>query len=677
MSLETIRTNCPRDCYDGCGIIVERRDGAIKRILGDPDHPVSRGALCSKCAVAYNGVWQDENARLLYPLKRTGPKGAGRFERVGWDEAVALVAARLREVASRFQPEAIIHTHYSGTLSVIANAFPMRFFNRLGATEVEPDSICNIAGHVAWNLLFGDSNVGFDPKTADDTTCILVWGANPAHSAPHAHKYWLQESPGSVLVVDPVRTATAAKADLHLQPFPGSDAALAFSLLNVLRRDGFFDETFIADHTVGAEAIMPVIESCTPEWGSARTGVPTADIMRAAHLFGPGPSLLWAGQAVQRQATGGNVMRAIGLLPALTGNVGKPGAGFYYLNSTPAIAGLDYDALEGVQLRRGERASISHMDFAARLGRPEPYRALLCWNTNPAASAPQQGRLREALRREDLFTVVIDCFMTDTADFADLVLPAASFLEFDDLTYSYFHLNIGAQAKAGEPLGEALPNQEIFRLLAKAMGFEEPELYEEDEALIAKMLQQMKVGVDFETLKRQGWRSLSEKPVIFYADRKFNTTSGKIEIASEKAVKMGLPRLPQPWFDAPPAKGRLRLLTPASKWRMNDSYANDRHLTEQAGDAAVILHPTDATELGIHDGMRVTVENETGRIELCARIDQIVPVGVALSYKGRWPKQERGGVNVNVLNPGHKSDMGEGTCVHGTEVTVRPAKCGS
>ena len=669
---ERIRTTCPRDCYDGCGIVVERRNGEIGRVLGDPDHPVSRGALCGKCAVSYNGVWQDETARLRYPLRRVGPKGAGRFERIGWDAALASIAAKLSEVVETAGPQAILHTHYSGTLSLLAYMFPLRFFHRLGATEIEPDTICNMAGHVAWGLLFGDSAKGFDPRTAADARCILIWGANPSHSAPHAHKHWLPESPATKIVVDPLRTETAAQADLHLQPFPGSDAALAFSLLHVLQRDGLFDDAFIAEHTLGAEEVLPLLTNCPPDWGERRTGVPADLIERAAHLYGPGPSLLWAGQGLQRQATGGNVMRACGLLPALTGNVGKPGAGFYYLNSTPGIAGADYGRLAGTALLCGQRPSISHMDFSARLEDADASRALVCWNTNPAASAPQQQRLHAALRREDLFTVVIDCFPTDTADFADVVLPAAGFLEFDDLTFSYFHLHVGAQSKVREPMGEALPNQEIFRRLAAAMRFAEPELFEPDATVLARLLDDMQVGFDFAELQRRGWHPISERPMIFYENLEFDTPSGRIEIASARAENQGLPRVPQPWADVRPAAGRFRLLSPASNWRLNDSYANDATLQKRTGPATVTLHPDDAAQIGINDGTRVRLANAAGRLELPATLDANVPRGVALTYKGRWPKHESGRHNVNVLNPGQPADMGASSSVHGVEVTIRP-----
>lgn len=668
-----LKTNCPRDCYDGCGILVEQRTGAPARILGDPDHPVSRGRLCSKCAIAYNGVWQDPAARLTTPLRRIGAKGSAQFEPVSWDAALTEIAANLHRIVAADGADAVLHTHYSGTLSLIAYLFPNRFFNHLGASVVDPDSICNAAGHVAWHLQFGNSVAGFDPRTAKDAACILVWGANPSFSAPHAHEHWLPDSPAQIVVVDPVRTETAAAADLHLQPRPGTDAALAFGLLHALRENGSFDDAFIAAHTLGADEIAATIDRCTPEWTEQQTGVAAADIRRAAAIYGAGPALLWCGQGLQRQPEGGNIMRAVGLLPALTGNVGKPGAGFYYLNLTPGFAGIDLGWLGGAELATRPGKTISHMDLAPRLADPAEFKAMFAWNTNPLASAPRQGELRAAFARDDLFTVAIDCFPTDTTAYADIVLPAASFLEFDDITFSYFHLHMGAQTKVNSPVGESLPNQEIFRRLATAMGFDEPALFEDDDSLLGGMMTQMNPGFDFAELKRRGYFALGDEPMIMHDALKFETPSGRIEIASAAAEEMGLPRTPQANVDPVPAAGRLRLLTPASKWRLNDSYSNDPHIVEQSGPASVLLNGADAAAAGIGDGTRVRLHNETGALELIAKIDDHVLPGTAVSYKGRWPSLEDGGANVNFVHTARKADMGESTSVHGTEVVVEPA----
>ncbi|HTO82616.1 MAG TPA: molybdopterin-dependent oxidoreductase, partial [Methylomirabilota bacterium] len=419
-----VRTTCPRDCYDSCGIVVVKRDGAVAKVLGDPEHPVTRGALCGKCAIAYTGVWRDPAARLSRPLRRAGRKGEGRFEPVTWETALGEVAARLHAILDQHGPETIWHTHYTGTCSKIAGGFPLRFFNRLGASEVEPDSICNLAGQQALEFVYGTAVLGFDPRTARDAACLLLWGVNPSASGPHAHKHWFKAAPGRKIVVDPVRTPTAEAADLHLQVFPGSDAALAFAMLHVLRRDGLVDRQFLADRAIGWEEVEPQLAACTPEWGQSQTGVAAGLIEEAAHAYARGPSLLWLGQGLQRQPTGGNVMRACALLPAATGNIGKPGAGFYYLNGS-GRKGIREGYITAPHLRRQPPRSLSHMDLAATLEDAAAAQALFCWNINIAASNPQQRRLHRALQRDDLFTVVVDAFQTDTADFADFVLPAA------------------------------------------------------------------------------------------------------------------------------------------------------------------------------------------------------------------------------------------------------------
>jgi anaerobic selenocysteine-containing dehydrogenase len=665
---EIVLTTCPRDCYDACGIAVVKRDDAIVSVRGDPAHEVSRGKLCAKCSIGYNGAWRDPSARITTPLRRVGRKGEGRFEPVSWDDALAEIEARLRPLVEEGRAETILDAHYTGTFSAIAYHFPLRLCNRLGTTEVDPDSICNKAGHVALEYVYGTSLDGFDPRAAADATCIVVWGANPSASAPHAHSHWLAEAPGAVVVVDPVATPTAAAADLHLRPFPGSDAALAFALLHVLRRDGCFDLDFAAAHTLGFEELEPLLDACSPRWGEEATGVPAAAIEEAARLYGAGPSLLWLGQGFQRQRTGGNAIRACSLLPALTGNLGKPGTGFLYLNGF-GTRGLDEDYLASSHLDRG-RPSISHMDLAATLEDPGRSQALLCWNINIAASNPQQNRLRAALEREDLFTVVVELFPTDTADLADVVLPAASFLEFDDIVASYFRHTLSAQVKATEPQGEALPNQEIFRRLAGALGLDEPELHESDESMLATLLEQSGLGLTWRELAARGTVEACDDPRIQFADLRFPTPSGLIEIASERAAADGQPRTPLPLAEPRPAPGRLRLLSPASPWYLNDSFANEPRVDRQSGAATVTLHPADAAERGLADGDEARLENDTGALVLRVAVSDLVPRGVALSHKGRWPKRERARGNVNVLNPGEKSDLGSSTSVHGVEVRV-------
>ena len=459
-----IKTTCPRDCYDACGMSVRVRGGVIQNVMGDRDHHVAQGKLCGKCAIAYNGVFRDAEKRLSVPLRRVGKKGEGVFEPVSWDAALADIAARLKKISD---PRTIYHTHYTGTLSMIAGGFPGRFFNRLGATEVDPDTVCNKAGHVVLADMFGTSLSGFDPEQLANARCLMVWGANPSHSAPHMHSGWVKSTGAALVVVDPIATGTAKLADIHLQLRPGSDAALAFGMLHVIKQAGLFDRAFIEKHVLGFDGVEAEIDAATLERTAALTGVDAALIEKAALVFAQGPSLLWLGQGVQRQPKGGNVFRALPLLNIATGQLGKPGAGFCYMNGTET-RGVDAGFIAGTE----PHASVSHMDLAADLNNAEKVQALFTWNNNIVASSPGTKAIRKGLAREDLFTVVADLFMTDTAVYADYVLPAASFLEFDDLIFPYFHDTVSAQVKAAEPLGQSLPNQEIFRRLCQGHGLQ-------------------------------------------------------------------------------------------------------------------------------------------------------------------------------------------------------------
>lgn len=669
---DVIRTACPRDCYDTCGIAVVMRDGVVHAVRGDPDHPVSRGLLCGKCSTAYNREWRDADARLMRPRRRVGRKGSGRYEEVSWDTAIADIAMRLRQIVATRGASHIYNAHYTGTISLLAGVLPMRFFNRLGATEVTPDTICNMAGHVALRSMYGTSVEGFDPRTAAHSACIVVWGANPHASAPHAYEYWLPESRATVVVVDPLRTPTAAAADIHLQPFPGSDAALAFGLVHVMQREGLLDRAFIDAHVLGWDEIAPQVERCDPTWCEAQTGVPAALVEQVARLYARGPSLLWLGQGLQRQVMGGNVMRACAMLPALTGNLARAGSGFLYLNGNLSRRGIDEDYL--CPPPPPGAPAISHMDLAAALEDPARSSALCVWNMNPLASCPQQSRLRAALQREDLLTIVLDLFATDTAAYADYVLPAASFLEFDDLIAPYFHLALSAQVKVMEPMGESLPNQEVFRRVALAMGYDDAHVQQSDVAILRTLLDRAGLGADFASFAARGTVCVPAEPALQFADLDFATDSGRIELASQRLAAAGLP---QPATEPRPASGRLRLLSPAHDWLMNSTFGNVTQIGERLGAGKIALNPQDAAERGLASGDLALVRNPTGEIVLRVACDADLQRGVALSHKGRWMGPGSGCANINVLNDGRKSDIGESTTVHSVEVEVSPSVGGN
>jgi anaerobic selenocysteine-containing dehydrogenase len=667
---EVVRTTCPRDCYDACGILIVRREGERSQVRGDPEHPISRGKLCRKCSIAYNGVFLDAQARLTTPLIRSGPKGTGTFREASWDEALELIAARLDTIRGEHGGSAITYAHYTGTFSMLAYHQPCRLMRRIGALEVDPDTVCNKAGHSALDYVYGTSLEGFDPRTSEHSACVLVWGCNPSVTAPHVQEHWLAPQRGTVIVVDPIRTDSAKAADIHLQPRPGTDAALAFAMLHVIFEEGIADRTFLDEHTIGGDELEAATAACTPEWAEQATGVPAESIRAAARIYADGRSLLWIGQGLQRQPTGGNTVRSVAMLPAVTGNLGRAGSGFLYLNGAENRQ-LDEGYLNGVEVFPEAPEPISHMELAGHLEDASRAHALICFNINIAASNPDQGRLKAALRRDDLFTVVADLFPTDSTDFADVVLPAASFLEFDDIVASYFHRSISAQVGALDPPGLALTNMEIFRRLALTMGLDDPVLHESDETIINTLMTRRGVELSFAELAEAGTIWPSSEPEIQFEGLRFPTPSGRVELVSESAEGDGYGRLPRPHADAAPAGTRLRLLSPATAWMLNASFSNEPKIQRRAGELTVFVHPAEALSRGLGTGTRVLVTSETGELDALLTVTDDVPVGVAYLPKGRWPKQEPGAVNVNVLNPSRASDMGASATFHGTEVTLR------
>ena len=666
-----VRTTCPRDCYDSCGIVAERGDdGTVRRIVGDPDHHMARGKLCRKCALAYNGAWRDPVMRLGTPLKRAGAKGEGRFAPVTWGEALGDIATRLHAIAAAQSAASIYHTHYTGTCSILGGIFPSRFFNRLGATEVDPDTVCNKAAHAALGYTFGDSVTGFDPDTLMDARSVLVWGANPSAAGPHVDEHWLGSTNAPVIVIDPIAHATARRAALHLQLRPGSDAALAFGMLHIARLRGFIDEALLSKSTLGWDEVLGDIDSATPERTAALTGLQAADIERAVEIYAPGPSLMWLGQGLQRQPMGGNAYRAAALLGVATGNIARPGAGVLFLNGA-GTRGADLGYVAAPHLAKDAPAPVSQMDLADHLGDAARTRALFCWNNNIAASNPDQARLIHTLKREDLLHVSVELFHTDTTAFADYVLPAASFLEYDDLLFPYFNNTVSALSAVQPAPGEALPNAEIFRRLADAMGFAEPELFESDLAVIDHVLAASAAGIGFDALKEIGTKKIFDEPRIQFADLKFNTPSGRIEIASVAAEADGCWRCPRPHADQPTGNGRVRVLSPASEWTLNSSYGNDPQIRRRLGRQSALINPDDAAQRHIRDGQTVTLRNATGALRLEAKLSTDTLPGVVVVHKGNWPKFElESGGNVNVLNPGVKTDMGESSSVHGIEADL-------
>ncbi|MBS0552792.1 MAG: molybdopterin-dependent oxidoreductase, partial [Proteobacteria bacterium] len=465
-----VRAACPHDCPDTCAMEVTVADGRAVRIRGAADMPFTNGALCTKVAHYLDRVYSDQ--RLLHPMKRVGRKGEGRFERISWDEALDTIAARFRDIAAD-DPRAILPYSYAGTMGLVqGESLDRRFFHRLGASLLDR-TICASAGALGWKATMGAS-IGTDPEAVIDAKLILIWGGNPVVSNLHGWRY-LQEAKrrGAKLVcIDPRRSETAAKCDVHLAPWPGTDGALALAMMQVLIADDLLDHDYIARYTTGFSQLAERVRGCTPEWAAALTGLPADVIRDLAREYGEcrgaaRPSLIRLNYGLNRCAGGGMAVRNIACLPALTGAWRHPAGGA--LLSTSGNFPIDHKALQRPDLyprQEGRSPRTINMAFigdALLEAKDPPIRALYVYNSNPVAVAPDSNRVKAGFAREDLFCVVHELFQTDTADYADILLPATSQLEHRDVHGTYGHLYAVANFRAIAPLGEAKPNTEVFR----------------------------------------------------------------------------------------------------------------------------------------------------------------------------------------------------------------------
>jgi len=549
MSEVLVRTACPHDCPDTCAMLVTVEDGVAKRIQGDPSMPFTDGTLCTKVAHYLERTYSPE--RLRHPLKRVGRKGEGRFARVSWDEALDEIAARLKALAAE-DPQTILPCSYAGTMGMVQwSSMDRRFFHKLGAS-VLARTLCSTAGKVGIKATLGGS-LGMDPERFDEARLILLWGANPIVSNLHlwSRVQAAKRRGAKVIAIDPYRSLSAEKCTEHVALMPGSDGALALGMMHVLIRDDLIDRDYIDRYTVGYEPLRErVLKEYSPERVAAICGIPAETVVRLARDYGTTrPAAIRLNYGMQRHAGGGIAARTIACLPALVG-AWRDAAGGLVL-TTADFYRFDHAALERPDLLAGRKPRvINHVALGDALtaARP-PVRAVVVYNNNPVAVCPDSRKVIAGFSREDLFTVVIDHFQTDTADYADFVLPATTQLEHVDVHKSYGHLYALANNAAIAPLGEALPNSEIFRRLAARMGFSEPCFRDSDEEICRTALNG---GMSWERLKEQGWQRLDLPPRFApFAQGGFRTPSGKCELYSEWLEKQGIDPLP---FYNPPAE---------------------------------------------------------------------------------------------------------------------------
>src|SRR5918994_4220272 len=538
-----VRGACPLDCPDGCSWIVTVRDGEAVRLRGNPDHPFTRGALCAKVSRYLDHTRTPD--RLLHPLRRVGAKGEGKFERIGWDDALGEVAERLLAIRERHGGEAIWPFQGTGTLGYLQGLegrSGARLWNVLGASD-HIASICSIAGSEGLRYTTG-SNRGMDPEAFQHAKLILLWGSNPLTSHHHIWKFIAaaRAQGAHLVVIDPVRTRSARQADEHLAPRPGTDAALALGLMGEVVRRGAHDEAFLRERCVGWDAYRERLAEFPPERVAEICDLPVERIVALGErLAGTRPTAIRATMGIQRHAGGGMALRPPATLPPLAGDWGLPGGGLAYSTSgyfRGDVAGLVRDDLRPQPVRSLLMTRLGDV----LLGADPPVHALFVYGANPLASNPETGKVRRGLAREDLFTVVVEQVPTDTVDYADIVLPSTMQTEQLNVHDGYGHMYLAWSEPAVAPPGECLPHTEIFRRLARTMGLVEPALHDDDLTLARTLLgsgHPTLEGITVERLREQGWARLGHpNPLVPFADG-FPTPSGKLELYSERAAAAG------------------------------------------------------------------------------------------------------------------------------------------
>jgi len=678
---------CPLDCPDTCAWVVTVRDGAAVALRGDRHHPYTRGALCAKVHRYLDYARSPD--RLLDPQRRVGPKGAGRFARITWRQALDEIAERWQAIIARHGAAALWPYYGSGTMGMLQGVAGAgrRLWNVLGTSQ-HMMTICTIAGGYGTGYTLGDNRVGMDPETFAYSRLILLWGTNTLTTNHHLWKYIEAARGGGahVVAIDPVRTRTAAAADEHLAPIPGTDAALALGLLHIVVASGREDADFIATRTTGWEAFRRRILEFPPERVSAITGLPRERIVALGErLATTRPTGIRLTMGLQRHAGGGMAVRSITCIPGVTGDWRYPGGGAVY--DTRGFFRGDWAALWRDDLRPPgtRRLSMTRLGEALLELTDPPVASLLVYASNPMASVPDQGKVRRGLAREDLFTVVVDNFQTDTADYADLLLPSTLQIEHADLHYAYGHLYLNWNEPAVAAPGECLPHTEIFRRLARRLGVTEPCVYDSDEDLARAVLASgdpALAGITLERLRRDGWARLSvPTPFVPFADG-FPTPSGKLEFVSPRMIEAGLDPVPTytPPYEAAQrdtalaARYPLALLAPASHYFLNSMFSNIPALEKRQGSPTIMLHPADAAAHGLGAGDAARVHNARGEFRATVQVSDAVRAGVAATTKGFWPKRVGGAANINATVAERDSDMGGGAVFHDNRVEVTRAQ---
>jgi len=673
--VDIVRGACGHDCPDTCSWVVEVRDGKAERLSGDPAHPFTRGTLCAKVNHYLERVYHPD--RVLFPLKRVGPKGEGRFERVSWDEALADIAARWRDIIEESGAEAILPYSSAGMQGVIQQAsLDRRLFGSMGCTRLAR-KICGAVASAGLAATIG-TGTGIDPEAVVHSRFIILWGTNTIVTNLH---FWplvleAQRRGAKIVVIDPIRTRTAEAADWHVQIKPGSDAALALAMMHVMIRDGLVDHEYVSQQAIGYDALANRAREYSPASVSQTVGLPVATIEQLAREYATTqPSLLRPLIGPEHHRNGAMVFRTLACLATLSGAWKHRGGGLARSTHMLQFAALDIDRVEMPEVNQPGVRTLNMRDLGNDLCSRElqpPVRSLIVYGANPMVSMPNQHRTREGLLREDLLTVVHELFVTDTARYADYVLPATSQIEHLDLSPAWGHLYLALNRPAITPRGESLCNTELFRRLAHALGRTEPWLFESDESMLRAALASGHPwldGITYERLWDEGFVRLNVpedwRP---FANGGFATPSGKAELYSETLREQG--HDPLPWTGEIRTGDGLQLITGKQLQFLNSGYSNmDRH-RRRAGKLFVEIHPDDARTRGVATGDAVRVWNERGEVRAVCSVSDRVRPGVAWMPFGGLTDASGTQQSVNVLTPEEPTDWGGGSGLYDAFVEV-------
>jgi anaerobic selenocysteine-containing dehydrogenase len=688
MTKTLVRAACPHDCPDTCAIHVTVENGVATEIKGDPDHPTTAGVLCTKVSRYIDRTYHPD--RLLTPLRRVGRKGEGKFEPIGWDEALDEIAARLQAIAAR-DPQAILPYSYCGTMGLVqGEAMAMRFFHKLGASFLDR-TVCATAGFTGYKYTIGGS-IGTDMEQFQDAKLIIIWGGNPIASNLH---FWMrvQEAKrrgAKLIAIDPYRSLTAEKCHQHIAPMPGTDAALALGMMHVLIKENLLDHDYIARHTVGFEQLKERVAAWTPERTAETCGIGVDEVLTLAREYGGTalrgePVAIRLNYGVQRVRGGGMAVRNITCLPALVG-AWRHAAGGAQLSTSGSFPSNKM-ALQRPDLLPGPLPRTINMNTIGDdlLKESSPafgprIEAVIVYNANPVAIAPDSSKVAQGFAREDLFTVVLEHFLTDSADYADIVLPATTQLEHVDAHLAYGHLYMMANNAAIAPLGESKPNTEIFRLLARRMGFTDAAFMETDDEMAAKAFNNKDaraVHFDWESLKRTGWSKLN-MPAAPFAEGGFPTPSGKCEFYSASMLADGLDPLPTyiPNYESVAsnpglaAKYPLAMISPPARNFLNSTFVNVQSLRATEGEPHLDIHPGDAAVRSIADKDMVRIFNDRGAFVARARVTPKARAGLVVGLSIWWKKLASDGKNANEVTSQRLTDMGRAPTFYDTLVQV-------